>query len=229
MVNEFFLHDLSKKSQIFELEKDKFSNAIWAYYYDLKSLLKYWILTKDLVTEIVFENSDYYDFHPENSEDLDVDQIDEIDWSEAIVSDGDELESDFTNIPKIQRNLVLTNILTLIEKLLRDVCFELDENFSLNGKGSYIQQYSYYIKNNCSILIAKNYLKSFEAFSHLRNSFVHKFDPKIIPPESRKHIEQLCGPFSSLDWGTENIHIEILFKVASDFGESFQNEYWKHF
>ena len=216
--------EMYEKNPIFELDKDQFSAPIWSYYYNLKSLFKYWLLTKDLVAETIFANSEFFDF-PYSDDDI----PDDLDLTEVAHHDGDEIEFDFENIPKIQRNLILANIFTLIEKLLRDVCEEIDEEFILGGKGSYIQQYCHFIKNNSDIRFSKDFMKSFEAFGHLRNSFVHNFDVIDVPPESEKHLEKLCGPFSNLNTGTENIHVDIFFKTASDFGEFFQNEYHKYF
>ena len=41
--------EMYEKSPTFYLDKDKFTAPIWGYHYNLKSLFKYWLLSKDLV------------------------------------------------------------------------------------------------------------------------------------------------------------------------------------
>ena len=165
---------LYQNSPIFDLDREKFSALIWDYHYNLKSLFKYWLLTKDLVAETVFENSEFFD-DTHWSEGIEPEGFDDLDLSDVQVLDGHEIEADFSNIPQIQRNLILSNIFTLIEKLLRDLCEEIDEEFILGGKGSYIQQYCHFIQSNSDVSFPKEFMKSFQAFGHLRNSFIHKF------------------------------------------------------
>ena len=222
------LVELYQESPIFRLD-NRFSEPIRNYHYNLKSLYKYWLLTRDLISNKIFKNSEFFRTASWESELPDDATLDNLDLSQAIFIDGDEAEHDSFTIPQIQRNLILSNIFTLVERLMWDVCSEIDSEFKLNGKGSYIQQYCHYIQKNSAIKISKNSLKSFEAFGHLRNSFVHKFQINDIPEKSREHIEELCGPFLSLKGSTANMHVNMFFKVASDFGEDFQKEYWKDF
>lgn len=214
---------LYEKSSIFLLD-ERFSKPIWEYYYNLKSLSKYWFLTKNLVAEAIY-NTPIFEDSPCSQEI----EIEDIDFDIALEVDGNEVESDIFNIPFIQRNLVISNVHTLVEKLLKDVCAEIDQNYMLNGKGSYIQQFYYFIKNNSSIEISKKHLKAFEAFGHLRNSYLHQFDFDSVPINSKKYINQLCGPFVQKEGRVSNIHVEVLIKIASEFGEEFQVSYWQDY
>lgn len=227
MTDEIDFLKLYQKSSIFVLD-ERFSKPLWDYYYNLRSLSKYWFLTKNLIAESVFNSSIFENASFESSELISQEmEVEDIDFENAIEIDGQEIETDLFNIPHIQRNLVLSNVFTLIEKLLRDVCNEIDTNYVLNGKGSYIQQYHHFIKNNSSIEISKNYMRAFEAFGHLRNSYLHQFDLDSVPTSSKNYIDELCGPFVQKVEGVSNIHVEVLIKIASEFGEQFQNAYWR--
>ena len=229
MTNETDFLKLYQNSSIFVLD-ERFSEPIWDYYYNLRSLSKYWFLTKNLIAESIFNNSIFKNASFESSELISQEiEFEDVDFENAVGVDGHEIETDLSNIPHIQRNLILSNVFTMIEKLLKDVCTEIDTNYTLNGKGSYIQQYYHFIKNNSSIEVPKKYLRAFEAFGHLRNSYLHQFDLDSVPIISKNYIDELCGPFVQKVEGVSNIHVEVLIKIASEFGEQFQTEYWRDY
>ena len=77
--------EMYEKSPIFDLDKDKFSASIWDYHYNLKSLFKYWLLSKDLVAQTVFANSEFFDV-PYSDDEI----PDDLDWKDVKIIDGDE-------------------------------------------------------------------------------------------------------------------------------------------
>ena len=139
-----------------------------------------------------------------------------------------DYEADVEFIPKLQKGLIISSCLSLVETLLREVCKEIELEFSLNGKGSYIQQFSQYIKTNTTIVIDKEFLKSFEAFGHLRNSFLHSLGYEI-PQSSQQHLNSLTGGFSDIEAGVSGIHVDLCLKTLNDFGAFFQGVYWEDF
>ena len=207
---------------------ERFSEPIREYYYNLRSLIKYWELTKDLVSKTIHENKEF--FSDNLNKEFDIEDLGKFDVnSDLEVFDGDEIEHDKSTIPKIQKNLILSNCIILVEKLLRDVCKEINDNYELNDKGSYIQKYYHVIKTFTSIKINKKYLKDFESFGHLRNSYMHQFDLEQVPQKSKEYINELTSKFVSIDKDITNIHIDLLLKILCDFGNDFQIAYWKDF
>ncbi|MDC0069166.1 hypothetical protein OAL10_10305 [Gammaproteobacteria bacterium] len=200
------LFDLYEELDTFELD-ERFSRPIWEFYFSLRSLMKYWILTRDLMGSKIYANSDFFD---------------ELDYD-------DEASSDYINIPYIQRNHTICTGYTLVEVLLREVCKELDEDFVLNDKGSYIQQHYHYIRQHTSIRIAKNYMKDFDSFGQLRNYFIHQFKDFKLPEATIEHLNLISGDLLKIEKGVTNAHVEVLLKTLSNFGSDFQNSYWAAF
>jgi hypothetical protein len=205
----------------FELD-ERFSYPLRKFYFNLKSLFKYWILTRDMVAEKIHANSEFFKFPDEDQVD-----IGETDFEFEI--NGDEAEHDYDTIPYLQKQLILCSALTLVETLLSDVCTEINQNLILNGKGSYIQQYSHFLKQNTSIKISKKNLKDFEAFGHVRNAFIHHFGGSKIPTKSAEYINELCGEFLKIESDVSNVHVDLLLQILCEFGVYFQSEYWRDF
>jgi hypothetical protein len=218
------LKDLYEETETFELD-DRFSEPIRNYYYNYRSLLKYWVLTKDIITNVVYKNSDF--FGGEEVEEHELDTL--VDWEKVTSFDGEEIDHDFLMIPSIQKNLIICASLTLVETLLREVCKEIDPDYELNLKGSYVQRFSHYIRSRTNISIKKNFLRDFETLGHLRNSFIHQSDNRSVPIETIDYINSITGPFVDISSGVSNIHVELFLNLLDHFGSDFQQQYWMEF
>ena len=217
--------DLYGELETFHLD-ERFSEHLREFYYGFRSLVKYWLLTKELISVEIYRNSKLL-----NDDALSDGSEQEFDLSEGplICVDGEEMENDYLVVPFMQRNLTICTTLSLVEALMKNVCAEIDANYMLNGKGSYIQQYHHFIRNHSTIRVPKKYMKSFETFGHIRNSFLHQLNHQAIPQTSIDHMDLLTGPFSELKDGLSNSHVELFLRTISDFGQDFQEQYWKDF
>ncbi len=216
------------KDNPFSLD-ERFSYPIREYYYNLKSLIKYWFLTKNLIINTIHKNSLYDEVNSNITEEPDFIITDRESNDSNMMIDGDEVEHDKDVLPKIQRNLILCNGIVIVERLLKDVCEELDENYVLNGKGSIVQQYYNFITKRTSIVISKKNLKNIEVFSHIRNAYMHQFNSKSVPLTSIQYINKICGNFTDIKSEVSNVHVDMLMKVLCEFGKDFQLSYWQDY
>jgi hypothetical protein len=219
--------DLYEDIETFELS-DRFSEPMHNYYYNLRSLIKYWVLTRDIITNQIYKNINFFSANEDDGwSNVNKDFLENTENIPII--DGEEIEHDFSMIPSIQKNLIICSSLSLIETLLKNVCKEIDEEYELNGKGSYIQQFNHYIKSRTNISMTKQFLKDFETFGHMRNSFIHQLDNRSIPIRTVNYLNSMTGPFSDINNGISNIHVELCLKLLGQFGSEFQKQYWDEF
>lgn len=199
---------------------EEFSEPIWSYFYNLKSLIKYHEFTKNLVTDKIVAN-DFYDISDwkEAPEDGFLDLSDD-----PLVIDGDEWEHEREFIPEMQKNLLVCMSLALVEKLLDQACKEIDPDRIVGNKGSYIQERISFLKKMNTFSADKETLKVLTIFGQIRNSFIHQLSANI-PEASVVAINKLTGPFSDIARGLSNIHVELLLSYLVSFGDQFQNSY----
>lgn len=195
------------------------------FYYNHRSLVKYWLLTRDLIAENLLANKDFFEVEEQadcliNLDDTSV---------ETFVLDGEELENDFEEIPHMQKLLIICTGLTLVETCLMGLCSDLDEDYQLNGKGAYIQQYIRYLQKNSSIRIQKKLTTELLHFAQARNNFIHQFGAKSLSHDTVDYLKQIGGDFVSEKEELTNIHIDYFLTLLGRFGENTQQEYWAHF
>lgn len=184
-------------------------------------------MTRPLIDQMCMEQAESDAWAEENQSIVEDAFWKAVEDGEDIVFGSDD-SSDIDFLPKIQRGLVICTCLALVERLLKGVCEEVDPRFERNGKGSYVQQYSYFIRSNTTIKIDKEFLKSMESFGHLRNSFLHSLDEKV-PLTSRDRLNSMTGIFADLDSGVSGIHVELCLRILNEFGASFQASYWNDY
>lgn len=210
---------INYKDRNFELS-ESFSEPIWSYFYNLKSLIKYHDLTKNLVTSEISTNEFYKDTSWTETPEEDF-----FDLSEApLVIDGDEWEHEREFIPEMQKNLLICMSLALVEKLLDQACKEIDPDRLVGSKGSYIQERVSFLKKMNAFSANKETMKVLTIFGQIRNSFIHQLNTNI-PEVSVAAINELTGPFSDIASGISNIHVELLLSYLVSFGDEFQNSY----
>ena len=196
---------------------EEFFEPIWDYFYNLKSLIKYHEMTKDLVTEKIVV-SDFHDIADwtETPEDDFFDKSDN-----PLVIDGEEWEHEKGFIPEMQKNLLICMSLALVEKLLDQVCKEIDPDRLVGSKGSYIQERVSFLKKINAFSADKETMKVLTIFGQIRNSFIHQLNTNI-PDVSAASINQLTGPFADISDGISNVHVELLLSYLVSFGAEFQ-------
>lgn len=217
------LFDIYSESYGFELE-NRFSEPLWEFFYNFHSLRKYWILTKDFIE--TFKNDEFFDDSEENWDLLD--EAPEPLHELPNLDGGGDPEHDLIFVPTLQRSSVICISLALTESMLKKICEESDPKFRLDGKGSYFQQYTQFLNRKIESKVPKDMMRAFEAFGHVRNSFMHQIDLSI-PKTSMEYLNNLTGPFSDIKGGVTNIHVEICLETINKFGEIIQASYWKHF
>lgn len=205
-------------NSIFELD-ERFSEPIWNYYYNLESLLKYHSMTRDFITKSISSNKFY------EESDWTQNASDNFDYENTSYIDGDAWEHQKEFIPNMQTNIIICMSMSLVETLLDSICKEIDSNRIVSKRGSYIQEKISFLKKNNGVNIDKKYLKIFEVYGHIRNSFIHQLSFEI-PDTSKEYINKLTGPFSDIKNGINNTHLDILLSHLLDFGHLMQKEYW---
>lgn len=211
---------------IFERD-DRFSEPFWHFHNQLGSIQKYWLMTRDLVSEQVLGEKEFFVIDEEQgSEPYDSDL--EI---RAFPSnrDGDAVEHDFGFIPDLTRIIILCMILSSIETFLKNLCSELHDDPDLNDKGSYIQRYIHFITRHSGIEFSKDHLKYFDAMSQIRNSYLHQLDLQSVSPGAMEFLDSKTAPFAKLSAGVSSAHVDLFFQVTNAFGAHTQSQYWDEY
>ena len=74
----------------------------------------------------------------------------------------------------------------------------------------------------------KEYLRNFEAFGHIRNSYLHQLNIEL-PTSSILHLNKKTGPFLDIKKDISNKHVDICLNILNNFGKDLQEQYWKNF
>ena len=198
------------------------------FYYNHRSLTKYWMLTRDLIAQTLHANKEFFEI-PENDDgdvlDLSVEPTPE----DFIEVDGAELENDLCELPHMQKLLIICTGLTLVETCLMGICEDLDEKYVLNGKGAYIQQYIRFIGKNSTIVIPKKITTELLHFAQARNNFIHQYGNKKLSHDTAQYLQKIGGIFTDNQQGLAGVHVEYFLTLLGRFGEAVQDEYWKDF
>ena len=216
---------LHNEFETYELD-NRYSSPLWDYYYNYRSLLKFWEMTKENLNTLFYKNKSLFD-EDKMDDDTDIDDDSEI-GDEIPIIDGQEMTHDYEFIPFIQRCNIICTGLSLVESVLKKICRELNENYELNNKGSYIQQTINYIKKNTIMTFNKEYLRNFEAFGHIRNSYLHQLNIEL-PTSSILHLNKKTGPFLDIKKDISNKHVDICLNILNNFGKDLQEQYWKNY
>ena len=216
------LDETQSRFDTYDLHDEVFIRSLWEFHGRLRSLWKFWLITRDLFEPLIQDAQEEFDeattgYIPD-------DVID--DDGALLFLEADE--EDFYFIPTLQRSLIIVSALAMVETLMREVCEEIDPSLPLNERGSYIQRYSHFLKKRADIHIAKNHLGAFENFGHLRNSFVHQLNHNV-PENTSEAINQMTGPFADITAGVSATHVELCLRLLNEFGEDFQRQYVANF
>ena len=90
----------------------------------------------------------------------------------------------------------------MYEALLKNVCAEVDPNYQLNGKGSYIQQYQHFIRQHMAVRIS-NQMKCFsrqEIWACPETHLCIQLNHQSVPAKSVEYI---------------NTHLRAIFRLKS--------------
>ena len=197
------------------------------FYYNHRALAKYWMLTRDLISQTLHANREFFEL-PENDDGHDFDWPNDQNSEDLIVVDGEELENDLQEIPHIQKMLIICTGLTLTETCLMGLCEDLDDKYELNKKGAYIQQYISYLGENSTIIIPKKIRTELLHFTQVRNNFIHQYGNKKLSHDTVDYLQKIGGIFTANQQGLTAIHIEYFLSLLGRFGETVQHQYWEH-
>ena len=215
--------DYEQDIRVFGLD-DRFSEPFWVFHYQLGSIQKYWLMTRDMVTENIVADKDFFLSEDDLVEDWSLDL--EVQYSSSTRM-WDAVEHDFDFIPDLSRIIILCMILSSVETFLKNLCSDLRADPDLNDRGSYIQRYIHFIKQHSGIKFSKDHLKCFDAMGHIRNSYLHQLDLHSIPIGAIEFLDSKTSPFAKLADGVSAVHVDLFFRVTNDFAAQTQSSYWK--
>ncbi|MAD94174.1 MAG: hypothetical protein CML33_01605 [Rhodobacteraceae bacterium] len=215
------LDDVQSRFDTYALYDEVCLPPLWEFHGRFRSLWKYWLLSRDLFGPLVADAE--REVEAAMHGDMQSDVI--LDAGSLVTLEADEADLYF--IPDLQRALIIVAALALVETLMREVCKEIDPSLPLNDRGSYVQRYNHFLKKRAGITVAKEHLRAFENFGHLRNSFVHQLNYEV-PVQTTEDINQMTGPFSDISEGVGSTHVELCLRLLNEFGENFQRQYLAH-